>query len=123
MPPPPGQPFPWDSCLASIGADGAVALLSLRTGCCERLLHAPPGCTPHTLAWDLGRGYLAAMCARRGGQGERAWGAVAGEEGNSQAGAAALEQPVFVLWDVQAGEPRACCRCARLRTACLAQTC
>ncbi len=85
-----------------------VALLSLRAGRCERLLHSPPGCLPHTLVWDLGRGYLAAMCAQRGPAQppQEPWGG--GPAGGGEAGRGGApevsERPVFVLWDVEAGE-------------------
>lgn len=107
MPAPPDQPPPWAACVASMGADGAVGLLSLKSGACERLLHAPPGCLPHTLVWDLGRGYLAAMCSQRGGGALGAvwgWAPAAATAGEAQGGSLEGQCPVFVLWDVQAGK-------------------
>eukprot|EP00873_Tetraselmis_striata_P022638 jgi/Tetstr1/442902/TSEL_030965.t1 len=62
MPPPPRSPRPWDNSVASVGADGTVAIISLETLQIERVLPGhPPGC-PTRIVWDPTRGFMACLC-------------------------------------------------------------
>ena len=52
----------WDSCIAAVGADGIVSILSLQAGgFCQRMLPGhPPGVRLH-LQWASSLGFLACL--------------------------------------------------------------
>lgn len=91
QPAPPGMHTSWDSCVASVGADGMVGILSLQAGgFCQRLLPGHPPGKQLRLQWVSSLGFLACV------------GSSAPEAG-AQHGAA-QGGTVAIVWDLQSGE-------------------
>ncbi|KAK9816767.1 hypothetical protein WJX72_004909 [[Myrmecia] bisecta] len=90
LPPPETAPLPWSCCIASIGADGTVCIVSLITLRCERVLPGHPPGSPYHIFWDPTLGYMACMCSDPEGP--------AGP-GLSDQG----HEPLLILWDIHAG--------------------
>ena len=80
----------WDACVASVGADGIVGVLSLQAGgFCQRMLPGHPLGRPLHLQWVASLGFLACLCPASGAPSPSAT--------SQQTGA------VAIVWDLQSG--------------------
>ncbi|CAD7695291.1 unnamed protein product [Ostreobium quekettii] len=75
-----GANAPWCQCLATVGDDGTVALISLLTRQVVRLLSGHPFQLPNQLMWDGIRGFIACLGTNSEGQ------------------------QVLVIWDLYSGQ-------------------